>query len=423
MKCHPRQYWRNRYICAAFAALTAMAGVLPSTSLAQTPETKPNTIRPEVAAPVKAAEELMAAKKFQEALAKLREADAVADRTPFEIYVIERTRGVAAVNAGDLPGSLKSFEVVVGSGFAPAAEQLKMVEGLARNYYRIADYAKAAQWVSRYYAAGGTDPQLRELRVRALYLGNDFATAATELRQIVDAAEKAGSPPTRDDLQMLGSCYGKLNDSAGYDFALDKLLAYYPTKEYWADAIQRVEARPGLPEWLVLDVFRLAEATGNLSTAEQYVAMAQLALKAGYPAEAKRVVDRGFAAGALGSGPDADAQRRLRDSVARQAADDEKTLAQNARQASAAKDGMPLVNVGYAMVSAGQFAGGLSLMEQGIQKGVGNRLEEARLHLAIAYLAAGEKAKAVAAFKSVQGGDGSADLARLWAIRAQSSAS
>ena len=63
----------------------------------------------------------------------------------------------------------------------------------------------------------------------------------------------------------------------------------------------------------------------------------------------------------------------------------------------------------------------LALMEQGIQKGGITRLEEARLHLAIAYLAAGQKAKAVAAFKSVQGADATADLARLWLIHAQRS--
>ncbi len=96
-------------------------------------------------------------------------------------------------------------------------------------------------------------------------------------------------------------------------------------------------------------------------------------------------------------------------------------LAQNAKDAAAAKDGNALVNVGWAMASAGQYDKGTALMEQGIQKGGITRLEEARLHLAIAYLAAGQKAKAIAAFKSVQGGDATADLARLWLIHAQRS--
>jgi len=417
-----RQSWRGVLFGAALMVLVpAIGGV--SVALAQSEAPKPNTIRPEIAAPVKAAEELMAAKKFPEALAKLREADGVADRTPYENYVIDRTRGIAAANAGDMPASLKSFEAVVASGFAPPGEQVKLVEALARTYFRMADYPKATLWASRYLKDGGTDPQMRLLRVRSLYLSGEFAPAATELRSLVDADEKKGVPTALEQLQLLGSCYTKLNDNAGYVFVLEKLLAYYPKKEYWADAIRRVETKPGFAESLGLDVLRLQEVTGNLGSVEQYSLMTQLLLKASYPAEAKRVVDQGFASGVLGTGPDADLHQRLRDTAAKQTLEDEKMLAQNAKDASAAKDGNPMVIVGYALVSSGQFDKGLALMEQGIQKGVAIRPEEAKLHLAIAYLAAGQKAKAIVAFRAVQGADGTADLARLWLIHAQRSSS
>jgi hypothetical protein len=41
------------------------------------------------------------------------------------------------------------------------------------------------------------------------------------------------------------------------------------------------------------------------------------------------------------------------------------------------------------------------------------------LHLGIAYLLGGQREQAIRVFKSVQGPDGSADLARLWAIYAR----
>ena len=276
-------------------------------------------------------------------------------------------------------------------------------------------------WTQRYLKAGGTDPEMRVQLARSLYLAGQYSAAATELRAMIDADEKSGATPALDRLQLLGSTYVKMNDGAGYAYALEKVLIYYPKKEYWVDAIGRVQGRPGFPEHLQLDVLRLQEATGNLTDAAQYTAMAQLALGIAAPGEAKRVIDKGFAAGVLGTGPGADEQRKLRDAAAKQVVDDEKVLAQNAKDAAAAKDGNALVNVGYAMVSAGQYDKGIALMEQGIQKGGITRLEEARLHLAIAYLAAGQKAKAIAAFKSVQGGDATADLARLWLIHAQRS--
>ncbi len=64
----------------------------------------------------------------------------------------------------------------------------------------------------------------------------------------------------------------------------------------------------------------------------------------------------------------------------------------------------------------GEKAKGLELMQQGIAKGNLKRADDAKLHLGIAQVVAGDNAKALATFKGVSGGDGSADLARLWAL-------
>ena len=93
---------------------------------------------------------------------------------------------------------------------------------------------------------------------------------------------------------MLASCYVKLTDDAGYVFTLDKFLAYYPTKEYWADAIRRVESKPGFSERHALDVLRLRHATGTFGGADSYVAMTQRSMAAALPAEAKRDLRRGI---------------------------------------------------------------------------------------------------------------------------------
>ena len=99
--------------------------------------------------------------------------------------------------------------------------------------------------------------------------------------------------------------------------------------------------------------------------------------------------------------------------------DDEKQLAQSAKTGATAKDGTTLVNVGFAYVMMGQYDTGIPLMEQGIAKGGLRQPDDAKLHLGIAYLAAGQKPKAIQAFKEVGGTDGPADLARLWLIVAQ----
>ncbi|MDH5246720.1 MAG: hypothetical protein OEW98_09725, partial [Betaproteobacteria bacterium] len=134
---------------------------------------------------------------------------------------------------------------------------------------------------------------------------------------------------------------------------------------------------------------------------------------------AKRVSDQGFASGALGTGSDAEKHQRLRETATRQVAEDQRLLPPSVKAAAAAPDGVALVNLGFVYVSDGQFEQGIALMEQGMRKGGLSRPDEAKLHLAIAYLAAGQKAKAVAGFRDVGGTDGTADLARLWSIHAQ----
>ena len=95
------------------------------------------------------------------------------------------------------------------------------------------------------------------------------------------------------------------------------------------------------------------------------------------------------------------------------------TFAQLEKEANASADGSLLVNLGMSLVGAGQTAKGIAMMEQGIQKGGLKRPEDSKLRLGIAYLMAGQKPKAVQMLKTVQGKDGTADVARLWTLHAQ----
>ncbi|HUP09160.1 MAG TPA: hypothetical protein VMU47_18515, partial [Caldimonas sp.] len=127
----------------------------------------------------------------------------------------------------------------------------------------------------------------------------------------------------------------------------------------------------------------------------------------------------GFAAGVLGTGPQADRQKRLRDLIAKRLDEQRKSLPEDLRQAEAAKDGTALVDVGFNLVYDGQAAKGLRLMQEGMAKGGLKRPDDAKLHLAVAYLVAGDAAKAQSTLRAVGGSDGTADLARLWSLYAR----
>jgi len=395
----------------ALAALL-LAAAPASLSWAAAPD---DALRPEVGKPLQAAQGLIKQKKFKEALAQIKKAESAAPLSAKETGLLEQLRGIAAAGTGDNPAAIKSFEAAIASGKLAPADQLRLIQTVAALSYQAKDYPNTVVWVKRYQEAGGSDDPTLALLAQAYYANADWANAATALNAQIAAVEKAGRKPTEAQLQLLVNAENKQSDTAGYQAALEKLVADYPKPEYWGDVIQRLLARPGFSRRLTLDVYRLAQSVGALSSTRQYTDAAELALAAGLPGEAKTLLDQGFANKALGAGPEADRQTRLLALAVQKADDQQKSIDDSEKKAAAAVDGVVLVNTGLDYLGFGQPQRAAALIEQGLAKGVQKNPDEAKLHLAIAYYAAGQKDKALQTFRSVQSGD-AADLARLWVI-------
>ena len=397
-----------------FLSSLLVAGLLASHAAAQD---KPQTVRPEVGKPLQSALDLLKGRKPREALARAREAQAVPDKTPYESYLVTRVLGQAAAAAGETAAAASALESAAASAAAPEAERSLLLAAAAGQYYALKEYAKAAALAGRYLERGGTDKSIRTLYVQSLYLGNNFAAAAREITAGVEAEESAGRTPPEEQLQLLANAYLQLKDTLWYGRAMEKLVTYYPKREYWLNVLHTLVARPGFNERLVVDVARLKLETGTMRTAQEYLDMAQLTLIEGFPAEAVKVIDKGYAAGVLGAGPEAGRHRRLKDLAAKNLAEDKKNLAQNGKQDAAAKDGKTLFNEGFNYVLLGKTEKGFAMMQQGMRMGGFTRPDHAKLQLAYAYHLAGQDEKAIQTFKTVQSTDGAAALARLWVIR------
>ena len=414
-----RPLWRAALLSTCLALV---AGLAPPGQAAEPAE----TVRAEIGKPVQAAQALIKQGKFKEALGKLREADGVADRTPYENYALEYTRLSAANSAGDLATASKAFEALAASGRLPPATQQQLCLALASQYYRAGSYKEALAWTQRYQQLGGQDPAARTLLYQSHYQTGNFEAAAKALGADLAAEEKAGRVPAENLYQLLANCELKRGNQAGYQQALEKLLVAYPKRDYWLGALQGVAAKPGFPDRLALDLARLRLATDTLGgatnapavLAEQTFDTLQRLLQAGFAGEAKALSDQAFGAGVLGAGKDAAREQRLRALVDKTYAEDQKTLGQGDAEAAAARSGDALLAQGLNYVGHGQFDKGLALMEQGLAKGSLKYPEDAKLHLGYAQLKAGRTAEAIKTFKAVSGTDGSADLARLWIVQA-----
>ncbi|NJN00665.1 MAG: hypothetical protein HC793_03465, partial [Aquincola sp.] len=207
------------------------------------------------------------------------------------------------------------------------------------------------------------------------------------------AAEKDGRRPGEDDLLRLADAARRMNNSGVYSNTLEKLVIYYPKKDYWSAHLASIQRKPGFSDRLALDVQRLKLANGLMTKADEYMELAQLALQAGVPVEAKAIVDKGYAAGVLGSGDQAARHQRLKDLVIKSQAESAAGLDKNVAEAGALKDGNELVKVGTVFASMGQHDKAVQLIEQGIAKGNLRRPDDAKLRLALA-LAANPKTKA-----------------------------
>jgi tetratricopeptide (TPR) repeat protein len=372
-------------------------------------------IRPEVAKPLQAASDLLKAGKAKEAMVKVREADAASGKTSNEQLVIDRMKGAAAQRIGDTATTIAAFESVYGR--SSGGEQAQMAEQIAFAYSQQKNWPKTSEWANKAKAAGGNSASLNQLIAFVQSQSGDFSTVMRESQGAVSAAEKDGRRPGEDDLLRLADAARRMNNTGVYSNTLEKLVLYYPKKDYWSAHLASIQRKPGFSDRLGLDVQRLKLANGLMTKPDEYMELAQLALQAGLPVEAKTIVDKGYAAGVLGTGDQAPRHQRLKDLVIKSEGESAAGLAKNLEEANAQKEGNELVKIGTVYASMGQHDKAVELIEKGIAKGSLKRPDDAKLRLALSMAAVPKtKTKGLQALRTIGGTDGTAEVAKLYTV-------
>lgn len=373
------------------------------------------TLRAELRALLLDAQTLLNEKKPDAAKEKLKLANAIADKTPYESYITARIEMTMAITQDDAVSATKLLEQVLqlnaGGAWITTAETLPMMQAVGIAHYRVKDYAQAAAWMERNIHAGGTEQLVRDIRMQSYLLTGNLERGSALLTDEIAAAEKANKVPPQSHLEMLAQARTALKDSRGSTQALEKLVQFYPNKDHWRSLMSRLWSRSDLAVRLQLDVFRLAFFVSTPEEASDYSEYMDFAQKAGFSAEALRIYDQGATAGLLGT---SDAHKKLRAKLSQEVEQDRKTLATDTAAALKKPDGFALFNIGMNLVGMQQFDKGLDLMEKALAKGISKRPEETRLRLAVAYAQAGQTDKALQHFATVSGPEGLDDLVRYW---------
>jgi len=279
-------------------------------------------------------------------------------------------------------------------------------------------YADALRSIEAAFAVGGMKPEaLGKAHDMAAY----FAHQSGDYKKAIFHQQKSieyfsGKPQAETQLLLIADAQVKLKDFDGYIMTLQQLVQYYPRKEYWSDLILRVSKKYQYSESMQLEAFRLQYVVGALLEEADYVEMAVMSDKAGFPAEAFAVMKSGFDAQRLGVGPKAAAHKQYKNQLEKKASEDKKSLtAALEERAKKMTDGFGLSNVGFNYVLHGEFGKGLELMESAAVK-PNKKPAESALEFGFAAYLAGDLPKAKNIFANIKGAPGATELAKLWTI-------
>jgi tetratricopeptide (TPR) repeat protein len=395
------------------AALVIAAVLAPATAGAA--EQK-QTNSAKLAKPLKEAHDALNAKKYQEAITKLREAENTAGKTPYDQHLINDMLAFALIKTGDLAGAAKAMEAEIDDGMTPQADIPQKVKALAEIYYQLKNYDKAIEYGNRAIKGGFADEGVKTIVGQSYYLKGDYNNTKKFEEQMVENQIKAGETPKNEQLMLIYSSCQKLNDDACTERTLERLLQYYPKPDTWAQVLYQVRRDTSNNEANLLQTYRLMFDTDVLKDPGDYSEMAGLCLDAGSPGEAQKVLQRGIDRNLFTDQRTKERAQRMLDAAKKRAAADQGTLPKLEQEANAAPNGDKNAAMGRAYLGYEQYDKAADQFNKALSKGVSKGETETRLLLGVAQLKGGHKDDAMKTFKAVKGDPALERLANLWTL-------
>lgn len=408
-----------------FAALLLGVALITAPSLAPRgvafAQDKPKVSKV-AAKPLKAAQEAMNAKKYQEAIARLKEVQSIPGKSPYDEFLMNEMFAFSYVRTNQYADAARHLEAGFNSPHFDQAQTASRVTALAQVNYQLKNYDKAIEYGNRAIKGGFADDDMYTLVGQAYYVKGDHKGTLRFMNNYVDNIEKRGGTPKEQSLELIMSSCIKLDDAECTTKALERLVARYPKPVYWQNLMYSLFQSADNTDKQQLHIFRLASEVDVLKRPEDYTEMAQLAIEQGSPGEAQRILEKGIAKNVFSDQRDKDRNARLLASAKRQAATDKASIPKMEKEAQAANaTGDRLVGLGIAYLSYEQYDKAADAFSRALAKGNLKNPEEAQIFLGIAQLKQQKKDEALKAFRAVKTDPKLSRIASLWALHAQQS--
>ena len=346
------------------------------------------------------------AKDFADALDKVKEADAVKDKTPYEEYQVAKFLGFIAINQPmpDYAAAAAAYNRQVASGGAPEGEKAGAYKVAMRLNYQEKNFPETIKDGAALEMMQPLDDTEYLVMIQSYYNGNDFSHAADMAKKEIAAKTAAGMKPSEDVLGLLLNSQIKTNNEAGAREALDQLAMISAKPDVWGQVLDFALGTKGISDHQLLNLYRLSLLIGTMKDTD-FAAMATIDLQNGLPKEAIAVLTKGNKTG--------DLLKQANDLAAR----DEQSLPALAAEAAKHMDGEIDVKLGESYYTYGRFDDAIAALQKGIQKGGLKDAADAETTLGIVFLAAGKKDQAVAEFdKAAAAQTAAAQVAHVWTL-------
>lgn len=342
------------------------------------------------------------AMRYAEAITKAKQADAMPGKPAGMAPQLHQLIFAWAIAGKDYNAALEQIDKMIAANEGNKNENIKQALAVS---FTAKNAAKQKQYADM--MGNNLDNETR------LFIASQMAQAGQYKEALVYAQPALEGNASEAALKFKQAVSFKMNDIPGRRAALEQLVAAYPKPEYWHDILQIARNEKGLNDDQTMDIYRLRLAVGDLKTPDDYQDTAQQALIAGYPVEAKAIMDKGVSSKVVQNN---ERVTRLMNKI-----EQDRTAAEastKALQTKAASDPNASVKLGLVYWTNGKG----KEAEDAIRNGMKGKLadaEQAKVALGHALLAEGKKPEAVAAFDSVGRNSKESMIARLWAIYAR----
>jgi tetratricopeptide (TPR) repeat protein len=341
--------------------------------------------------------------------AKIAAAQAVAS-TKEDRYLIGQMQLKAAVAAKDNAAMTAAIDAIAASGLQSPAQIAQLYMALGSSLYNQKQYGPAAAAFQKGVALDPNNTDLLLNLGEAQFSEGQAAPAVATFQRVIKAKLAAGQKPEEALYKRALSIAYQSKLPAAVELGREWVAAY-PNPDSWRNAIAVFRNQSQQDVEGTLDLLRLMQATGAMTTPGDYALFAESAADQLNYNEAQAVIDAGIKAKIVDP-----SSAQFRDTIAALKTKKKATAADLEAAAKMSPSAVNLLRIGDRYFAMGDYSKAADIYRQVMTK-PGSDKSLANLHLGMALARAGDKAGATAALNAVSGPR--ADIAKYWLVYVQ----